>query len=76
MKPYEKEFHKIVPVGFTYRYNGYKYHLAGFFFDEGTDFYIVKYYGKYRQWWHYEIITRYEFYYQALDELEKQGYLK
>lgn len=35
--------------------NEYKYHLVLSFEDNGNVFYVVKYYGRYKQWWHYEI---------------------
>ncbi len=35
--------------------DGYKYHVVCSFTDNGETFYVVKYYGKYQQWWHYEI---------------------
>lgn len=33
----------------------YKYHLVLSFEDNGCFFYVVKYYGRYKQWWHYEV---------------------
>ena len=33
----------------------YKYHLILSFEDNGKVFYVVKYYGIHKQWWHYEI---------------------
>ena len=33
----------------------YKYHLVTSFEDKGDVFYVVRYYGIYKQWWHYEI---------------------
>ena len=44
----------------TFRYQGYKYHIVLSFEDNGERFYVVKYYGKYKQWWHYEVITENE----------------
>lgn len=35
--------------------SGYKYHIVLSFNDAGQTFFVVKYYGKYKQWWHYEI---------------------
>ena len=37
------------------RGNEYKYHLVLSFEDKGDIFYVVRYYGIYKQWWHYEI---------------------
>ena len=33
----------------------YKYHLVLSFEDKGEIIYVVRYYGIYKQWWHYEI---------------------
>lgn len=33
----------------------YKYHFVLEFEDNGERFYVVKYYGIHKQWWHYEI---------------------
>lgn len=33
----------------------YKYHIVLSFEDNGALYYVVKYYGIYKQWWHYEI---------------------
>jgi len=33
----------------------YKYHIVLSFEDNGETFYVVKYYGIHKQWWHYEI---------------------
>ena len=33
----------------------YKYHIVLSFEDNGETFYVVKYFGKHKQWWHYEI---------------------
>ena len=33
----------------------YKYHIVLSFDDNGDTYYVVKYYGIYKQWWHYEI---------------------
>lgn len=37
------------------RSNEYKYHLVLSFEDKGDIFYVVRYYGIHKQWWHYEI---------------------
>lgn len=33
----------------------YKYHLVLSFEDRGEIFYVVRYYGIHKQWWHYEV---------------------
>ena len=33
----------------------YKYHLVLSFEDQGKTYYVVRYYGLHKQWWHYEI---------------------
>ena len=49
----------IFPNGFTFRDRDYKYHIVTHFFDDSNGeielFYVVRYYGKRRQYWHYEI---------------------
>ena len=39
-----------------FRWKDRKYHFVLSFDDNGETLYVVKYYGKYRQWWHYEVI--------------------
>lgn len=39
----------------VYRDYDYKYHIVLSFEDLGETYYVVRYYGKYKQWWHYEI---------------------
>ena len=39
----------------VYRDYDYKYHLVLSFEDQGETYYVVRYYGKHKQWWHYEI---------------------
>ena len=43
----EKLTHELLPRGHTFHWEG----------DEHTDniLYVMKYYGKHRQWWHYEV---------------------
>lgn len=57
--------HKVRPIGSTFRYDGRKYHIIGHCYDEDKDgkklIYIVKFFGKYKQWWHYEVMTSEEF---------------
>lgn len=49
----------------TFRYQDQKYHLVQTIEDDGKTFYIVKFYGKYRQWWHYEIWSEDEYQYKT-----------
>ena len=55
--PGEKLTHELLPNGHTFRYEGRKYHVMFWFRDEHTDniLYVMKYYGKHKQWWHYEV---------------------
>lgn len=46
--------------GQTFRYKDRKYHLVQTIEDNGKTFYIVKFYGKYKQWWHYEVWSDFE----------------
>ncbi len=39
----------------TRKARDYKYHIVLEFNDNGDTFYVVKYYGIHKQWWHYEI---------------------
>lgn len=39
----------------VHRDSDYKYHLVLSFEDKGNIFYVVRYYGIYKQWWHYEV---------------------
>ena len=38
----------------------YKYHIVLSFEDNGMTFYVVKYFGIHKQWWHYEIWESWE----------------
>lgn len=48
----------ILPRGFKYRDGNYLYHVVLSFQDSETEdiMYVVKYYGKHKQWWHYEVV--------------------
>lgn len=37
-----------------------KYHIVLEFEDNGETFTVVKYYGVYKQWWHYEVWNKYD----------------
>lgn len=45
----------------TFHYQGYKYHVVMTFEDRGEVFVVVKYYGKHKRWWHYEVWSLFEF---------------
>lgn len=49
----------IFPNGFTFRDRDYKYHVVTHFYDNSNGetelFYVVKYFGKKRKYWHFEI---------------------
>jgi len=38
----------------------YKYHIVLSFVDNAQTFYVVKYFGIHKQWWHYEIWNKYD----------------
>ena len=44
-----------LPSGYSFRVKEYKYHVVLSFTDNAETYYVVKYFGKYKQWWHYEI---------------------
>lgn len=44
----------------TFRYNDRKYHIVTSFEDNGEIYYVVKYFGRYKQWWHYEVLSSFE----------------
>ena len=47
----------------------YKYHIVLSFEDNGDTFFVVKYYGRYKQWWHYEVWDEW-----TMDYNKKRGY--
>ena len=56
-----EETNAILPIGYTFHYERYKYHVVAWFKDpNGNDpdeiLYVVKYFGKHKQWWHYEVM--------------------
>lgn len=59
-----------------FHYNRRLYHFVGTVFDERTrkPVYIFSYYGKYKQWWHYEAWSesRCEIEAKYNEEFEKQ----
>jgi len=72
----DKEYKKIIDtltplltVGTKFRYvylhDNYLYHVLGIFDDDAV---AVKYYGKYKQWWHYEFQNMYRIWIAYNDE--------
>lgn len=63
MEKGERLTHDVLPLGHTFRYNGRKYHVMLWFRDEQADdfLYVMKYYGKHEQWWHYEVWSAWEY---------------
>ena len=41
----------------SFRFHDRRYHLVLPFEDNGQQYYILKYYGRYKQWWHYEVVS-------------------
>ena len=39
----------------TFHWCGAKYHYVTSFEDGGDTLHVVKYFGKHKQWWHYEV---------------------
>jgi hypothetical protein len=39
----------------------YKYHVINIFKDNDSNIIVFKYYGKHKQWWHYEVIELWKF---------------
>lgn len=46
--------------GDKFRCDGYLYHIVLPFEDNGEMLYVVKYYGKYRKWWHYDVFSEFK----------------
>ena len=53
--------HKVLKPGHKFHYDGYLYHVVLPFEDNGEQLYVMKYYGKHKQWWHYEIWSAAEY---------------
>lgn len=49
-----------ITIGTTFRYRLRKYHVVNSFYDRGTLYYVARYYGKYKQWWFYEVFADWE----------------
>lgn len=49
----------ILPNGFSYKGRDYRYYIVTHFFDDSNGsnelYYVVRYFGKRRQYWHYEV---------------------
>ena len=39
----------------TFHWMGYKYHYVTSIEDCGSTLHVVKYFGRHKQWWHYEV---------------------
>lgn len=50
----------LPPPGSTFHYLDYKYHIVGYIRDGEETVVVVKYFGKHRRWWHYEVWTEFE----------------
>lgn len=48
-------------VGETFYYRNYKYHVVSIINEKPYPQIVYKYYGKYKQWWHYEIESIFSF---------------
>lgn len=44
-----------------FRWDDRKYHLVTQFEDEGKRYFVFKFFGRYHQYWHYEIWSEYEY---------------
>ena len=53
----------------TKRQRDYKYHVVLSFIDHDETYFVVKYYGIYKQWWHYEVWDSY-----SMELNKKSGY--
>jgi hypothetical protein len=57
--------HEILSIGHTFRYRDSKYHVIAVVDDANGNnegiLYVIKYYGKYKQWWHYEVWSAFEY---------------
>lgn len=49
-----------LPQGYKFYWCGTLYHIVLSFLDAGRLRYVVKHYGKRKQWWHYEVISSVE----------------
>ena len=47
--------------GTKFRYQGYLHHVVDKCNDNGTTLIVVKYFGKYKKWWHYDIMEADDF---------------
>ena len=45
----------------AFRYDDRLYHLVTTFEDNGKKFYVFKFFGKYKRWWHYELWSELEY---------------
>lgn len=41
----------------TFHWSGYKYHYVTSIEDCGSTQHVLKWFGRYKQWWHYEVMS-------------------
>jgi len=51
-----KKASEIIRVGTKFKCDGYLYHVLGIFDEEHV---AVRFFGKHKQWWHYEFTDMY-----------------
>ena len=51
----------LPPPGEAFYFDGYKYHIIGYIQDGNETLVVLKYYGKNKRWWHYEVWTEFQF---------------
>lgn len=54
----KQEVPTVLPQGYKFHWCGILYHIVLSFLDAERLYYVVKYYGKRKQWWHYEVFSR------------------
>jgi len=57
-------------IGETFRIKDYKIHICAIVDEEMV---VYKYYGKHKQWWHYEVESRYELTSKVLLHIRRGG---
>jgi len=57
--------HEILTVGHTFKHKDRKYHVIAVLDDEKGNregvLYVVKYYGLFEKWWHYEVWSAFDY---------------
>ena len=62
---------EIPAIGSTWRYDGYKYHVVAIVNDGDEVLIVVKYFGKRRQWWHYEVWDTFIYWVRIIEPAER-----